>query len=80
MAVSLDATTCALRQRVRSGLTEGPCDLEPHHSRGPVGRGLRFYLPSAGLGSQDVEASPGPTGLDGSHVLGLQASKGKALG
>ena len=44
MAGSLDTTACVLRQRVRSGLTEGPCDLEPHHFRGPVGRGLRFCL------------------------------------
>ena len=70
MAGSLDTSTCVL--------SEGVHDLEPHQSRGPQGGGL-YVSTSAGFGCQDVEASPGPTGMDGSHVLGPQPSKKKPL-
>ena len=45
-------------------MTWNPTSLGGHRE------GAYILSTSAGLGCQDVEASPGPTGMDGSHVLG----------
>ena len=54
-------------------MTWNPTSLGGHRE------GAYIVSTSAGFGCQDVEASPGPTGMDGSHVLGPQPSKKKPL-
>lgn len=77
-AGSLGAAACAEKGE-RSGLTVVLCDPGTPPLTGSCGEGAKVLSSSAGCGSQNVEATPGPADIDSCHVLGPQPSKEEPL-